>query len=96
MRRLVQKRWFVIMLMAFVTFHLSLTPSFSAVQQQKKTAVKKTGKSKKSGKTGKKQTSVSKKKNASKQPSGVNLAAGTTYCVVPQPSRSPVSDGSIK
>ena len=69
MRRLVQKRWFVIMLMAFVTFHLSLTPSFSAVQQQKKTAVKKTGKSKKSGKTGKKQTSVSKKKNASKQPS---------------------------
>ena len=69
MRRLVQKRWFVIMLMAFVTFHLSLTPSFSAVQQQKKTAVKKTGKSKKSGKTGKTQTSVSKKKNASKQPS---------------------------
>ena len=67
MRRLVQKRWFVIMLMAFVTFHLSLTPSFSAVQQQKKTAAKKTGKSRNTGKT--KKTSVSKKSKTPKQPS---------------------------
>jgi hypothetical protein len=36
MRSLTQKRWLVMVLMALITIHLSVSPAFSAVQQQKK------------------------------------------------------------
>ncbi|MBR1503000.1 MAG: peptidoglycan DD-metalloendopeptidase family protein [Prevotella sp.] len=65
MRKLTRKRWLVMVLMAFVTIHLSVCPAFSAVQQQKKTAVKKTTVKKK--RTAQKKTTAGKK-TTSKEP----------------------------
>ena len=74
MRRLFRERCFVIMLTAFITFHFSICPSFAAVQQQKKTAVKK--KSSKPAQKGpvrkqssSKKTGTTKKRTTSKQSS---------------------------
>ena len=70
MRSLTQKRWLVMVLMALITIHLSVSPAFSAVQQQKKTAAKKTAVKKttapKKGVTQKKGTT--KKNSAPKKP----------------------------
>lgn len=68
MRKLIQKRWFVMVLFAFITIHLSVSPAFSAVQQQKRTAVRKSKKTtvRKRKVTQKKGTA--RKKAGSKQP----------------------------
>ncbi len=65
MRKLTQKRWLVVVFIALITIHLSVSPAFSAVQQQRKTAVKKTT-AKKKGASQKKGTA--KKKTAPKKP----------------------------
>ena len=64
MRKLTQKRWLVVVFIALITIHLSVSPAFSAVQQQRKTAVKKTT-AKKKGATQKKGTA--RKKTAPKK-----------------------------
>ena len=64
MRKLTQKRWLVVVFIALITIHLSISPAFSAVQQQRKTAVKKTT-AKKKGATQKKGTA--RKKTAPKK-----------------------------
>jgi septal ring factor EnvC (AmiA/AmiB activator) len=64
MRKLTQKRWLVVVFIALITIHLSVSPAFSAVQQQRKTAVKKTT-AKKKGASQKKGTA--KKKTAPKK-----------------------------
>ena len=64
MRKLTQKRWLVVVFIALITIHLSVSPAFSAVQQQRKTAVKKTT-AKKKGATHKKGTA--RKKTAPKK-----------------------------
>ena len=65
MRKLTQERWLVVVFIALITIHLSVSPAFSAVQQQRKTAVKKTT-AKKKGASQKKGTA--KKKTAPKKP----------------------------
>ncbi len=65
MRKLTQKRWLVVVFIALITIHLSVSPAFSAVQQQRKTAVKKKT-AKKKGASQKKGTA--RKKTASKKP----------------------------
>lgn len=64
MRKLTQERWLVVVFIALITIHLSVSPAFSAVQQQRKTAVKKTT-AKKKGASQKKGTA--KKKTAPKK-----------------------------
>ena len=64
MRKLTQKRWLVVVFIALITIHLSVSPAFSAVQQQRKTAVKKTT-AKKKGASQKKGTA--RKKTAPKK-----------------------------
>ena len=64
MRKLTQKRWLVVVFIALITIHLSVSPAFSAVQQQRKTAVKKTT-AKNKGATQKKGTA--RKKTAPKK-----------------------------
>jgi len=69
MRILTQNRWLVMVLMAFITIHLSVCPVFSAEQQQKKTAVKKSSRRPVHGKkkTSQKKTAAGKK-STQKQP----------------------------
>ena len=65
MRKLTQERWLVVVFIALITIHLSVSPAFSAVQQQqRKTAVKKTT-AKNKGATQKKGTA--RKKTAPKK-----------------------------
>ena len=64
MRKLTQERWLVVVFIALITIHLSVSPAFSAVQQQRKTAVKKTT-AKKKGASQKKGTA--RKKTAPKK-----------------------------
>ena len=65
MRKLTQKRWLVVVFIALITIHLSVSPAFSAVQQQRKTAVKKKTAKKKDASQKK---GTARKKTASKKP----------------------------
>lgn len=77
MRRLFRERCFVIMLTAFVTFHFSIYPSFSAVQQQKGKAVKNNNKPAQKGTASQQKSSkktVSSKKRSTSKPSSVTVS----------------------